>query len=123
MKHIDIVNSAKVNGEIINWVATIPSKHLRTCTVDGYTIITTNRNYYLDTKAMKVRYQTMTTENASYDSLVDVYVEVYPGLYYPFGVATENNITDKLQSAAKVAKTLNPGHVDDFRKSLVRIGK
>lgn len=123
MKHIDIVRTAKVNNEPITWIATIPTNSLNILTVNGINMVTTNRNYYLDTKAMKVRYETMSTEGASYDILLDIYVEFYPGIYIAYSIATENNITDKLQDAAEATKNATPEQIEELRVSLVRVGK
>lgn len=95
-KHIHISRTRKNQP----WAATIPTSALHTTgTANGIKYATTRRNYFLDTAKNKLRYQTMSCEGASYNLLVDIYMEVpdHPGLYVFTSIATENSISDVLE--------------------------
>ena len=92
----------------LTWGLSIP---LNDCTVkhyiNGVNVLTTTRNYYYDSTQNKVRFTHMGTDDSSAKFYVDVYPEVYPGLYAHIGICTDANLTDKLEQAATQALNFN----------------
>ena len=121
-KFIDITGQNKVNGKSIQWVKSIPAHNFTFITVDGVTMATIERNYYLDSKTNKIRYQTGSCENATYNHLYVVYGEVYPGIFARLGVTTEDSVSEMLTGKAAAIKRLTEQATDRFRSSLVRYG-
>ena len=100
-----IVNTHS-NGDV--WGYSIPLNAATVLhTVNGVRMLTTTRNYYLDTKQDKVRFQNMSTKGSSAKFYADVYPEVYPGLFARLGICTDNNLTEKLEAAAVCAGHFN----------------
>ena len=49
--------------------------------LNGIKGVYTDKNFYLDTESLKIRYSTMTGGNASYNILRDYYLEITDGVY------------------------------------------
>lgn len=120
-KHIDLAKWYKENGIQQNWVHTVPASAFTFISANGVSLATTKRNYYRDSTADKIRYQTMDCSNASYDWLVDIFAEIYPGIFAFMGVASSDNITDKIESITLHCNALSNENIDLWRKSLRRI--
>lgn len=72
----------KYNAKLDNYIFTKGSNHFVAFTLpNGINGIHTTKNFYVDTKTMKIRYTSMTGDNASYNELRDYYLEIADGIY------------------------------------------
>lgn len=98
-KHIDIQGMSIKTGP---WIHTVPAKPFTFLTADRVSFAIVERNYYLDTKTNKIKYQKTDCTMASYKHLYSVYMEVYPGLFAFTETATETSITTVLNKYSKI---------------------
>ena len=127
---IDISATHRVKGLPYRWVKSIPAHNFVIRSVNGVTIATVERNYYLDTKAnanndkltFKVRYSSHDCSNCSYDHLYTLFAEVYPGLFIYMGVCSEGSLTDGLERHSNRAKKFSETEIEEYRNAMVRYG-
>jgi len=117
-KHIDITGSNKTQ----NWIKTVPAKAFNFINANGVTFAAVQRNYYLDSKTGKIRYQSTNCDNASYNHLYYVYIEFYPGIFAFCGTATDgdNSMTQRIETALNKFSQLSEESINHFRESLIR---
>lgn len=119
-KHIDIQGMNIHSGP---WVHTRSAKQFKFIEANRVTFAVTENNYYLDTKADKIRYHFMDCKNASYEHMYHVYMQVYPGLFAFCTSATEDSLTETLERYSKIYHDndySNNQQVDAWRQALIR---
>jgi hypothetical protein len=119
-KYIDISGNNIKTGP---WIHTRPAKNFKFIESNKVTFAITENNYYLDTKKDKVRYSFMNCDNASYDHLYHVYMQVYPGLFAFTRSATDNNLTNIMERYSKIYHDndySNNTAIEVWRKQLLR---
>ena len=106
----------KVHSKAGHYGYSVPlSKDVYITSVNGTNVLVTKRDYYLDTKQDKVRYQTMSVENSSVKFYVDVYSEISPGMFVFHAIATDHTLSMIIDRAAKFADNIKidrPDYID-----------
>lgn len=120
-KHIDITGSNKT----LNWVKAVPAKNFKFINANGVTIAAIARNYWLDTKKDKIRYQSTGRaycSNASYNHIYNIYCEVYPGIFAYAGTATDspNSMAQRIERILDAFTNTDQETIENFRQSLKR---
>ena len=113
-----ITISRQVKNKIWGYSVPLNNKSGIIGSANGIRYFQTKRNYYYSFKDNKVHFQNMKTDNASYDYLVDLYFEVLPGIFSFYSIATENSISDKLESGSTKVKSLTDDFKTEFRNVL-----
>jgi len=119
-KHIDISNH---NINVGPWIHTRPAKNFKFVEANKVTFAITENNYYVDTTKDKIRYNFMACDNASYEHLYAVYMQVYPGVFAYATTATEDTLPAELERYSKIYLENdypNNPDVEEWRKQLTR---
>jgi hypothetical protein len=109
-------------GLYFHWAHAVNGSQFEVIEHGGYKFVATERNYYFAKSSnRKIRYHTMSTENASYEWLKDVYVEIDKGVYTYVFIASEDNMSEKLDACVARGNALllqHPSLNEDIKSRL-----
>ncbi|HBG49467.1 MAG TPA: hypothetical protein DDW90_08210 [Cyanobacteria bacterium UBA9971] len=97
--YIDITGSNIKTGP---WIHKVSTKAFTFKTVNGIRFAITENNYYLDTKADKIRYQFMSCAGCSWKHSYVIYMEVRPNVFVYFIQCTEYDLDMRIKQCSDV---------------------
>lgn len=118
MKTIRIVKHHASEGF---WAKTVNAEFFTFMEKDGLQFAYTERNYYLDTREDKVRFETMAVGQASYKHLYDLYVQVNSNHWHHVGICTDDTLGASIADAVvrtKNIETTKEDSISQIEKSL-----
>ena len=120
MKAIKIQGRGKVNGQVVSWFTRVPVNSFVKTKANGVDFRLTQRNYFLDSKREKVRYNTMQVGQANYNKIYNVYTEVN-GINLLVGTTTDMSLDEFLNRNAERIANIPKDQINEFTKNLVEV--